>query len=146
MRWFQNQLERASLYRHTESFFFQAEDGIRDIGVTGVQTCALPIWPRTGPRSRRWWWPSGSAGPGAGRRPRPGGRPRSGRRRRPGPRSCGAPLPLLLGPLGLLGGEPAGGADPPGGVEGQLDQVAAGGAVDLETAAVVALAGRGGGH
>src|SRR5438445_4541937 len=25
------------------SFFFQAEDGIRDIGVTGVQTCALPI-------------------------------------------------------------------------------------------------------
>src|SRR5947209_10241235 len=26
------------------SFFFQAEDGIRDIGVTGVQTCALPIY------------------------------------------------------------------------------------------------------
>src|SRR5215217_3727075 len=26
-------------------FFFQAEDGIRDIGVTGVQTCALPIYP-----------------------------------------------------------------------------------------------------
>src|SRR3712207_7896213 len=26
-------------------FFFQAEDGIRDIGVTGVQTCALPISP-----------------------------------------------------------------------------------------------------
>src|SRR3712207_8399842 len=24
-------------------FFFQAEDGIRDIGGTGVQTCALPI-------------------------------------------------------------------------------------------------------
>src|SRR3712207_3717322 len=24
-------------------FFFQAEDGIRDIGVTGIQTCALPI-------------------------------------------------------------------------------------------------------
>src|SRR3712207_2209238 len=32
-------------------FFFQAEDGIRDIGVTGVQTCALPIWP--GPRADR---------------------------------------------------------------------------------------------
>src|SRR3712207_9488653 len=29
--------------------FFQAEDGIRDIGVTGVQTCALPI---CGSRSR----------------------------------------------------------------------------------------------
>src|SRR3712207_8219772 len=40
-------------------FFFQAEDGIRDIGVTGVQTCALPIlsvrpgtptvWKKVGP-------------------------------------------------------------------------------------------------
>src|SRR5690606_40369450 len=31
-------------------FFFQAEDGIRDFHVTGVQTCALPIslpWPLT---------------------------------------------------------------------------------------------------
>src|SRR5690606_21550101 len=27
------------------SFFFQAEDGIRDFHVTGVQTCALPISP-----------------------------------------------------------------------------------------------------
>src|SRR2546430_6944336 len=26
-------------------FFFQAEDGIRDLTVTGVQTCALPISP-----------------------------------------------------------------------------------------------------
>src|SRR2546430_10149556 len=25
-------------------FFFQAEDGIRDLTVTGVQTCALPIF------------------------------------------------------------------------------------------------------
>src|SRR3712207_8461552 len=31
-------------------FFFQAEDGIRDIGVTGVQTCALPISGRTAQR------------------------------------------------------------------------------------------------
>src|SRR5947209_13809518 len=31
-------------------FFFQAEDGIRGMGVTGVQTCALPIW--RGGRSR----------------------------------------------------------------------------------------------
>src|ERR1035437_9030519 len=29
-------------------FFFQAEDGIRDIGVTGVQTCALPIYQKLG--------------------------------------------------------------------------------------------------
>src|SRR5690349_22090182 len=27
-------------------FFFQAEDGIRDLYVTGVQTCALPIYRR----------------------------------------------------------------------------------------------------
>src|SRR3989442_11984700 len=28
-------------------FFFQAEDGIRDADVTGVQTCALPIFDHT---------------------------------------------------------------------------------------------------
>src|SRR5206468_8016916 len=31
-------------------FFFQAEDGIRDLIVTGVQTCALPICLPAGPR------------------------------------------------------------------------------------------------
>src|SRR5688500_20368484 len=31
-------------------FFFQAEDGIRDYKVTGVQTCALPIFDYIG-----WW-------------------------------------------------------------------------------------------
>src|SRR5687768_4250626 len=31
-------------------FFFQAEDGIRDVAVTGVQTCALPIFAYPGPR------------------------------------------------------------------------------------------------
>src|SRR5699024_11847471 len=31
-------------------FFFQAEDGIRDRNVTGVQTCALPISPLISPR------------------------------------------------------------------------------------------------
>src|SRR6266704_2989664 len=41
-------------------FFFQAEDGIRDRNVTGVQTCALPIWlgrgqVRRAGRSRRGW-------------------------------------------------------------------------------------------
>src|SRR5690606_40431804 len=51
-------------------FFFQAEDGIRDFHVTGVQTCALPIW-RTSESARRvrprrhvgwlrhWTWPKG---------------------------------------------------------------------------------------
>src|SRR5205809_4845654 len=31
-------------------FFFQAEDGIRDVAVTGVQTCALPILKYRAPR------------------------------------------------------------------------------------------------
>src|SRR3712207_6987030 len=35
-------------------FFFQAEDGIRDIGVTGVQTCALPISPSRGLWLVKW--------------------------------------------------------------------------------------------
>ena len=34
-------------------FFFQAEDGIRDDLVTGVQTCALPIYEKKHP-----WWKS----------------------------------------------------------------------------------------
>src|SRR5256885_7202181 len=32
-------------------FFFQAEDGIRDYKVTGVQTCALPIYKGTTPNN-----------------------------------------------------------------------------------------------
>src|SRR5207253_8558159 len=54
-----------------EFFFFQAEDGIRDGHVTGVQTCALPIsavahgtdcWRAgendhpTGPAAAPWWF------------------------------------------------------------------------------------------
>src|SRR5438034_8731678 len=34
------------------SFFFQAEDGIRDHCVTGVQTCALPIFRRAPAKKR----------------------------------------------------------------------------------------------
>src|SRR5216683_4438223 len=34
---------RTSLHPRAWNFFFQAEDGIRDLIVTGVQTCALPI-------------------------------------------------------------------------------------------------------
>src|SRR5260370_23689630 len=33
----------SSFFLLFDSFFFQAEDGIRDSSVTGVQTCALPI-------------------------------------------------------------------------------------------------------
>ena len=35
---------------YSRFFFFQAEDGIRDWSVTGVQTCALPIY-----NVWRWW-------------------------------------------------------------------------------------------
>src|SRR5438270_1810408 len=34
---------KTSVIRSDFFFFFQAEDGIRDLTVTGVQTCALPI-------------------------------------------------------------------------------------------------------
>src|SRR2546430_11432128 len=36
---------RVKLVSYSLTFFFQAEDGIRDLTVTGVQTCALPISP-----------------------------------------------------------------------------------------------------
>src|SRR3712207_7513658 len=59
-------------------FFFQAEDGIRDIGVTGVQTCALPIF------SVRVCASGGRLLRGCGRtRPAPTSRPRSWGRSRP---------------------------------------------------------------
>src|SRR2546429_3282765 len=69
-------------------FFFQAEDGIRDVAVTGVQTCALPIYHRgqRGPRNRAGAARTSGRGgrlwqrdqPPAGRRPDRG---RSGERR-----------------------------------------------------------------
>src|SRR5256885_1747173 len=49
------------------SFFFQAEDGIRDYKVTGVQTCALPICQTVFPLSSRTTWcrlPSRTLRPG----------------------------------------------------------------------------------
>src|SRR5690606_40772959 len=53
-------------------FFFQAEDGIRDFHVTGVQTCALPIYPAS---MRRRWKASAMAAssslPGRGQSARP---------------------------------------------------------------------------
>src|SRR5690606_39833808 len=49
--------------------FFQAEDGIRDFHVTGVQTCALPIWPAG---------PAGRSPPGAVAAPSIAARPAAG--------------------------------------------------------------------
>src|SRR5690606_39454644 len=62
-------------------FFFQAEDGIRDFHVTGVQTCALPIsspcggGPAAGARPpRRWPQRAGGGGRKRGRPARTAGR------------------------------------------------------------------------
>src|SRR5687767_1687160 len=51
------------------AFFFQAEDGIRDKLVTGVQTCALPI-------CRRWFRPAATRTRTNPRRPTPNASPR----------------------------------------------------------------------
>src|SRR5437773_7839179 len=70
-------------------FFFQAEDGIRDRDVTGVQTCALPILPRRTVRELCLWLgdrqrflgaqrSARSAGPLRGADAGPGGRRRGG--------------------------------------------------------------------
>src|SRR5215467_15357806 len=58
-------------------FFFQAEDGIRDYKVTGVQTCALPISMPGCPSDSRGRSETTSCGPGC-RMPRS---PRSEERR-----------------------------------------------------------------
>src|SRR2546429_1620348 len=42
--------ENSSVASYDFNFFFQAEDGIRDVAVTGVQTCALPICEPAGGR------------------------------------------------------------------------------------------------
>src|SRR2546430_4775711 len=48
--WYENLLDRGvSVAECDVVFFFQAEDGIRDLTVTGVQTCALPICRGTPP-------------------------------------------------------------------------------------------------
>src|SRR3712207_7981632 len=86
-----------------KSLLFQAEGGIRDMGVTGVQTCALPIcrrsWGRRGTRAR--------------------GRPSSGASLRDGEREQRA----VLGPGGLVDLRPgaAGGEQTPAEVRAAVD-------------------------
>src|SRR2546422_2795110 len=66
-------------------FFFQAEDGIRDVAVTGVQTCALPISRGKGRvRSANGWKGARSARcakSNSGRTARSGRKPSIGRSR-----------------------------------------------------------------
>src|SRR5438552_11362109 len=71
-------------------FFFQAEDGIRDDLVTGVQTCALPICLARWPPRRGRPCASRAAGP----RPRwPAAPGRSAPRRSGAPRASASPRP-----------------------------------------------------
>src|SRR5688572_31605180 len=65
------------------SFFFQAEDGIRDLTVTGVQTCALPI------SSRQRGWRRGGGGRWSASRDASPGRP---------PDARGSAAPRRAGP------------------------------------------------
>src|SRR2546430_12543431 len=64
-------------------FFFQAEDGIRDLTVTGVQTCALPIClpPSRAPRRVRFTWSAGARATSCSAAGRPMLRARSEERR-----------------------------------------------------------------
>src|SRR5688500_20391773 len=72
-------------------FFFQAEDGIRDYKVTGVQTCALPISPDGRPRCA-------SRGPWKG----PGETPTGRSREKIGRASCRERVWLLVVAVSLL--------------------------------------------
>src|SRR2546430_10506304 len=87
-------------------FFFQAEDGIRDLTVTGVQTCALPIFSRSG-RTRRAY----SHATERAQAPRPAQSPTSAETTSPRPaRSQGTPpiCRLRLSPVApSCHGEPA---------------------------------------
>src|SRR5256886_9005902 len=106
-------------------FFFQAEDGIRDLTVTGVQTCALPISPgdygdvhaaravRAGPHGHAHRSAGWCCGGGVGRRlararhsPEPPARPRENERRRVAPRAGGHPPPPPRGPALTPGAPP----------------------------------------
>src|SRR2546422_8911644 len=87
-------------------FFFQAEGGIEDVAVTGVQTCALPISGRAAGAESGEEQPRGAAGGGGAG----GGRRDEGRGRRAaaggggGGFSLGEAFGLLKQALSRLGG------------------------------------------
>src|SRR2546422_1924890 len=75
-------------------FFFQAEDGIRDVAVTGVQTCALPIWPSRTAHTRNH--PGASRCSATGRLPSGGDEDRLATAGRHGSQSCDVSPPHPL--------------------------------------------------
>src|SRR5687768_18171966 len=62
-------------------FFFQAEDGIRDVAVTGVQTCALPIFRTRHRETSICWMAKEGPSPSFGCSASPGGDQRFFQRR-----------------------------------------------------------------
>src|SRR5690348_17717966 len=76
-------------------FFFQAEDGIRDGRVTGVQTCALPICPSA--PTRRATAPSTSRPPASTPRPARRRRPRTAMTRSRPSRTLRSPTSIQIG-------------------------------------------------
>src|SRR5256886_8742787 len=78
-------------------FFFQAEDGIRDLTVTGVQTCALPISRAHRARAAERYALPGRHGAAARRRAARGER---GPRARPDPRRVRPSAPGARSPRG----------------------------------------------
>src|SRR5438046_8615110 len=72
-------------------FFFQAEDGIRDWSVTGVQTCALPISRKTG-----WRRCNGAAARRSGQRQRSGESRSLRKARSPHPAGCRSPAAAVV--------------------------------------------------
>src|SRR5688572_33213759 len=85
-------------------FFFQAEDGIRDLTVTGVQTCALPIsTPCKGSEGRTARSEAvGQVAAGPGRRVARGGRVFFRRAVQIGRASCRERVQLSVGDGGLV--------------------------------------------
>src|SRR2546426_11605483 len=85
-------------------FFFQAEDGIRDYKVTGVQTCALPIslWPmRSGELGRGSPTPIGPSARSSSSGPPESGRPSWHARSQIGRASCRERGEISVGAVSL---------------------------------------------
>src|SRR2546430_5253951 len=104
------------------SVFFQAEDGIRVLTVTGVQTCALPILRELRPRPQLHGGVHGPPGHAAGPRGRLGARRL---RLGPGPDRPRLPEPPAGDPRPVPG---SGGAGPAGPHTGAREREAPGGA------------------